>query len=156
MKLLFVCTGNICRSPTAEAVMQHLLEQQQLKQHFTLDSAGTQSHHVGEQADPRTRKVATAKGIAIDHLRARQLTQQDFAEFDLLLAMDKSHYHWMRTMGPQEHIGKVQLYLPYAGIAAPQEVPDPYYGEMEDFEAVLELIEQASAQLLPRLLQTNT
>ena len=154
MKLLFVCTGNICRSPTAEAVMRHQLVQAKKSHLFELDSAGVQSHHIGEQPDSRTQAVALAKGIRMDDLKARQITFEDFAEFDLLLAMDKSHYQWLRAMAPAGAVGKVKLYLEYAGIAKPLEVPDPYYGKAEDFEAVLEVIEAATHLLITKFSAT--
>jgi len=149
MKLLFVCTGNICRSPTAEAVMRHRLDN---KSNFTLDSAGIQSYHIGEAPDPRTQAVAAAKGIVMNDLRARQMRFDDFHDFDLLFAMDKSHYHWMQVMAPKGTEDKVKLYLEYAGINKPNEVPDPYYGQTDGFEEVLNLIERATDNLLKKLL----
>ncbi len=130
--------------------MRHQLVQAKKNHLFELDSAGVQSHHIGEQPDSRTQAVALAKGIRMDDLKARQITFEDFAEFDLLLAMDKGHYQWLRAMAPASAVGKVKLYLEYAGISKPLEVPDPYYGETEDFEVVLEVIEQATGLLITR------
>ena len=117
------------------------------KHRFTLDSAGIQSYHAGEAPDTRTQAVAAVKGIKMDDLRARQMCVDDFYDFDLLLAMDKSHYHWMRTLAPEGTKDKVKLYLEYAGIANPNEVPDPYYGGAQGFEEVLGLIESATDNL---------
>ena len=151
MKLLLVCTGNICRSPTAEAVMRHRLLWAEKSDLFQLDSAGVQSHHIGQAPDVRTQAVAVKRGVRMEDLKARQISFEDFKEFDLLLAMDKSHYHWLRAMAPTGTAEKVKLYLEYAGIRQPLEVPDPYYGETEDFEAVLEVIERATDLLINRL-----
>ena len=151
MKLLFVCTGNICRSPTAEAVMRHRLAALQKEHFFHLDSAGIQSYHIGHSPDPRTQSVALARGISMHTLKARQVLLEDFKEFDLLLAMDKSHYRWLKGVAPSGTGEKVKLYLDFAGVRKLPEVPDPYYGETEDFEAVLDLIEHATDLLLTKL-----
>ena len=118
--------------------------------HFTLDSAGIQSYHIGSPPDPLTQKVAAAKGIRMDDIRARQMRFDDFYDFNLLFAMDKSHYHWMQLMAPKGTQDKVKLYLEYAGITKPIEVPDPYYGKTQDFEEVLCLIERATESLLKK------
>lgn len=131
--------------------MRHQLSQAEKTHLFHLDSAGVQSHHIGEPPDARTQSVAAAKGIRMEDLKARQISFEDFKEFDLLLAMDKSHYRWLRAMAPVGTAEKVKLYLEFAGIRKPLEVPDPYYGEKEDFEAVLQVIEQATDLLITRL-----
>lgn len=149
--LLFVCTGNICRSPTAEGVFRHLITQQGLTHLFAHDSAGTQSYHVGEQADARSRAAAKQRGILFDDLTARRLRMDDFHEFDYIFAMDKSHHHWMTQLKPKGAKAEVHLYLPYCDIIDPLEVPDPYYGKEDGFEYVLDLIEQASRNLITKL-----
>ena len=151
MKLLFVCTGNICRSPTAEAVMRERLRARKLEHLFVLDSAGIQSYHIGSAPDLRTQAAASARGIIMKDLKARQISFQDFKDFDLIFAMDKSHYHWMRAMSPGAD--KVKLYLDFAGVPRPKEVPDPYHGEEKDFALVLDLIEHATDLLLMKLLR---
>ena len=149
-KILFVCTGNICRSPLAQAAFEHLLREEGLSNRFRVDSAGTDEWEVGKQADPRMRRVAAAHGIEIDHV-ARQLTVADIAEYDLLLAMDKSNYHNMRSLAGAL-AGKIKLYREYdpkGGASA--EVPDPYYGGAEGFEHVYRIVERTSRELLSSL-----
>jgi protein-tyrosine phosphatase len=150
-KLLFVCTGNICRSPTAEAVFRHIVQERGLAQRFSWDSAGTHRYHIGEAPDARTVRTAAQAGIRMDDLRARALRAEDFAEFDLLLAMDNGHLQQMQRLAPADAKHKVQLYLPYAAYAAAQEVPDPYYGEQKDFDLVLRMAQDATELLLRKL-----
>lgn len=150
-KLLFVCTGNICRSPTAEGVFRHLIRKEGVSHLFAHDSAGTQSYHVGEQADARSRAAAKLRGIDFDDLTARRMRTDDFHDFDYIFAMDKSHYHWLNQLKPKAAAAEVHLYLPYCGITDPGEVPDPYYGNADGFEHVLDLIEAASRNLLQKL-----
>lgn len=150
-KLLFVCTGNICRSPTAEGVLRHLIQQRGLAELFHLDSAGTQAYHVGEAPDERSTATAKKRGIAMHDLRARKVTFDDFHDFDYIFAMDKSHYHWLQVLQPKDSKAKVHLYLDFCDIAHTKEVPDPYYGKQNGFENVLDLIEEASRNLLIKL-----
>ena len=131
--------------------MRQRLQLAQKEHLFHLDSAGVQSYHIGHAPDPRTQSVAMARGVRMDDLKARQISFEDFREFDLLFAMDKSHYHWMKAMAPAGTAEKVKLYLEFAGIRKPLEVPDPYYGDAEDFEAVLSVIEHATDLLITRL-----
>lgn len=150
-KILFVCTGNICRSPTAEGVARRLILDAGLAHRIEVDSAGTHGYHVGEAPDPRTRKAAEKRGYDLSSLRARQLQRPDFETFDLLLAMDHGHLAHMRRMCPPGSVQRVGLFMTYARNFALDEVPDPYYGGERGFEAVLDYCEDAVAGLLASL-----
>ena len=150
MKVLFVCLGNICRSPTAEGVFRHYVEQAGLSEHVTIDSAGTSDWHIGKTPDPRTIAAAAQRGYDVSTLRGRQATAQDFAEFDLILAMDNSNLQNLQAIQPANSKAELALYLPRFGIS-PDEVPDPYYGGEDGFELVLDMLEQASQVLLDEI-----
>lgn len=153
--LLFVCTGNICRSPTAEGVMRQALTDRNLTDIFHLDSAGVDSHHIGEAPDPRSQATALRKGVDISDLRARNVSPDDFSRFDVILAMDLSHLHALERMAAKlpsdKATAEIALYLPYAGIARMEEVPDPYYGAAREFNDVYALVSEATGGLLTRL-----
>ncbi|GAA5184652.1 low molecular weight protein-tyrosine-phosphatase [Niveibacterium umoris] len=147
-RVLFVCTGNICRSPTAEGVARHLVAQHGLP--IEVDSAGTQGYHVGEPPDPRAQRVARKRGYDLSKLRARKLIAADFGLFDLLLAMDRGHLQQMQRMCPPEFADRVHLFLDY--LPGPKtEVPDPYYGGEAGFEHVLDLCEDGVNALFAAL-----
>lgn len=148
VKVLFVCLGNICRSPTAEGVFTHLVQQEKLTREIKIDSAGTHSYHVGSPPDERAQHAARKRGIDISHLRGRQVTQDDFHEFDYILAMDKYNYAHLQSRCPTEQKHKVHLFLDFAPQVDEQEVPDPYLGGAQGFELVLNLTEAASVGLL--------
>lgn len=153
-QVLVVCMGNICRSPLASAVLQAELARRGLQAAVGVDSAGVYDGHEGERADGRARRLARERGYeAIEAERARGVRDEDFARFDLILAMDRSNLRGLQQRCPPEHLHKLHLYLAYAGLGE-REVPDPYYGPIEGFELVLGLCEQASGKLLDRLLQT--
>lgn len=149
--ILFVCTGNICRSPTAEAVARHFLEVGQLSQIVTVDSAGTQGSHAGEAPDPRAQKAAARRGYDLSGLRARKIEPDDFQRFDLILAMDKGHLEFLQRNGPEIYRPKVGLFMRYARIHDRLDVPDPYYGGEHGFEAVLDYCEDGVEGLLEKL-----
>jgi protein-tyrosine phosphatase len=153
MKILFVCLGNICRSPTAEGVMRRLVVDAGLHDRIAIDSAGTGSWHVGESPDPRTREAATRRGLALDH-RARQVTRADLDDFDLIVAMDRSNLaHLTRLAAATEHGGKLSLLRRFDPIAAAHaEVPDPYSGGARGFDDVLDICERACAGLLAHVM----
>lgn len=151
--VLMVCTGNICRSPTADGLLRHALRLHGLDEHVLVDSAGTHGYHVGEPPDPRS--CATAKGYGIDltPLRARRIIPADFARFDLILAMDAGHLSLLRQRCPPEHRHKLRLYLEYAPHFG-REVPDPYYGDAAGFEAVYRMCEAATVALVAEIRDT--
>jgi protein-tyrosine phosphatase len=151
LKVLFVCTGNICRSPTAEGVFRSLVEKTGLGNRIASDSAGTGDYHLGEAPDPRSQSAALKRGYDLSPLCARQVSRRDFSEFDYVLAMDESHLRQLKHLCPPEHAGKVKLFMEFAGEGAGREVPDPYYGGAQGFERVLDMVEQASRGLLDHL-----
>jgi protein-tyrosine phosphatase len=150
-RVLFVCTGNICRSPTAEGVFRKLVADAGLADRIASDSAGTHGYHVGEPPDVRTQAAARRRGYDLSGLRARKVAREDFHRFDLLLAMDREHHDILGRLAPPAVGHKVQLMMGFARGAAHVEVPDPYYGGPEAFELVLDLLEDAAAGLLERL-----
>ncbi len=153
MRLLFVCLGNICRSPTAQGVFGQLAATRYPGLVERVDSAGTAAYHAGEPPDTRTQVVARARGYELGALRARQVVPADFADFDLVLAMDRANLHRLRQVSVACAAGRAEvgLFLEMAGHPSRDEVPDPYYGGVEGFEDVLDLVEDASLRLLARL-----
>ncbi|MEO6775115.1 MAG: low molecular weight protein-tyrosine-phosphatase [Kofleriaceae bacterium] len=151
MRIVFVCLGNICRSPTAEGVMRHAIEAAGLGAHTVLDSAGTGAWHVGEPPDPRSRRAAGKRGYDLELLRARQFVVQDFAAFDLVVAMDRQNLADLERLaatcsGPLPPIRLLRSFDPSAPPGA--EVPDPYSGGATGFEEVLDICERACAGLV--------
>ena len=149
--VLFVCTGNICRSPTAEAYFRHAVEKSGLEGQFGHDSAAIDSHHIGHAPDVRSQAVLRAAGIEMNDLRARNVRPADFYEFDLILAMDAGHLQALQTMKPADATAELALYLPYAHGSGDDGVPDPYYGEEAEFMQVLHMIRDATPRVLERL-----
>ena len=147
MRVLFVCMGNICRSPTAEGVLRQRLSVAGLAGKVTVDSAGTGDWHVGKAPDGRSAQAAAARGYDLSSLRARQVQREDFQRFDLILAMDQSNLRNLKALRPSDARADLDLYLRRYQLAL-DEVPDPYYGGEDGFEQVLDLIEQASDALL--------
>lgn len=160
VKVLFVCTGNICRSPTGEGVFRHLLAENGLADRIVTDSCGMQGWHVGKSPDPRTVAAAADRGIDLSDLRARQITPTDYREFDLLLAMDSGHFRDMRRQAPPDSHDRIRMFLePVAEAFGRLDVPDPYYGDADGFEDVFNLIEAGSRawinHLHEEILQNN-
>jgi protein-tyrosine phosphatase len=147
VKVLFVCLGNICRSPTVEGVARTLARREAPHLQLSFDSAGTADYHIGKAPDRRSCKAALARGYDISELRARQLQADDFRRFDLLLAMDEDNLRDMRALAPAALQERAQLFLDYAP-AAGRVVPDPYYGGPDGFETVLDLAEHGARGLL--------
>jgi len=149
--VLFVCTGNICRSPTAEAVFRKLAADAGMAEAVTADSAGTHGYHVGEPPDPRSQKAAAKRGYDLSALRARTIEDADFQRFDLILAMDQEHYATLSRSAGAAAGHKLKLMMSYARRFKEREVPDPYYGGPQGFERVLDMLEDAAQGLLESL-----
>lgn len=150
MRILFVCLGNICRSPTAEGVFRQRVRAAGLEERIHIDSAGTGDWHVGKAPDVRTRQAARLRGYDLDALRARQVCREDFSRFDLILAMDRSNLRDLQAMRQGNSQAELDLYLRRYALEV-DEVPDPYYGGEEGFERVLDLLERASDELLAEI-----
>jgi len=150
VRVLFVCMGNICRSPTAHGVFQALVEEQGLGASIRIDSAGTHSYHVGSAPDPRSQATARAHGVDLSGLRARRFVSEDFLEFDYLLAMDRGNLADMLAIRPENASTQAELMLEYATDRSLREIPDPYYGN-DGFELVYEMVTDASRGLLRRI-----
>lgn len=150
-RVLFVCTGNICRSPTAEGAFRRVVQAAGLSGSIDIDSAGTHGYHVGDAPDPRSISAAALRGIDIADLKARKVSVRDFDTFDLILAMDHGHLNHLRAIRREEHKAEVRLFLDFHAEERHRDVPDPYYGEQADFERVLDLVESASNGLLAAL-----
>ena len=156
VRILFVCMGNICRSPSAEGVFTHFVIEENLQERFHIDSAGTHGYHVGNPPDARSAATAKERGYDLSSLRSRKVTYEDLEEFDYILAMDRDNYHGLVMMASSdEQKGKIQLFLEYATEADTDEVPDPYYGGAQGFEHVLDLIESASKGFLEHVKETH-
>lgn len=154
-KLLFVCLGNICRSPAAENLMNHLLEQRGLQDQITCDSAGTSGYHIGNIPDRRMTAAASKRGMTMRG-RARQFDRHDFEQFDLILAMDKENYRDILALDPKgQYRDKVRLMCSFCRHHSDQEVPDPYYGGSEGFNYVLDLLSDACEGLLEYVLEAQ-
>jgi protein-tyrosine phosphatase len=148
IKVLFVCMGNICRSPTAEGVFAKLIKEQKVEAFFYIDSAGTHASHTGEQPDSRSQQAAQARDIDLSQLRARKVINGDFEDFDYLLAMDDNNYSILINACPEQYRYKIKYFLEYAPQLGEREVPDPYYGGRYGFERVLDMVEDASLGFL--------
>lgn len=146
--ILFVCMGNICRSPTAEGVMRALVERAGLAQHFELDSAGTHAYHIGNPPDARSLEAAAQRGYDLTALRARQIDPGDFERFELVLAMDRDNLTLLQRLCPPALRNRLALFLAYADGCVEDEVPDPYYGGPAGFDHVLDLAEAAAQGLI--------
>ena len=151
-KLLFVCTGNICRSPTADGVFRHMVQQANLADLYVGDSAGTHGYHVGSRPDLRAIQIGAKRGYSFSDLRARQLVSNDFEEVDYVLAMDAGHLRQMERINAGRDHATICMFTDFLddhdkGI----DVPDPYYGDLKDFEQVLDLVEKSTAALIDHL-----
>lgn len=149
IRVLFVCMGNICRSPMAEGTFRHLLKNEGLTKYVHVDSAGTHSYHVGASPDKRSQQIANRYGVNLRSIKARPVSPNDFVKFDYILAMDKDNYKHLLDLCPQPNDrSKIQLFLDYAPELKEEEVPDPYYGGLIGFEKVMNLVEEAAIGLL--------
>lgn len=144
-KILFVCTGNICRSSTAEAMLRHKLEGK--TQNYQIDSAGTHNYHVGNSSDHRAIKAASKRDIDMSDILASQIKASDFEEFDYLIAMDQGHLRLLKNTAPKQHQHKISLFLDHSDQSLIN-VPDPYYGDLKGFEEVLDILEAGMSGLI--------
>ena len=155
VKVLFVCMGNICRSPTAEAVFRHYVEQAGLADRIHIDSAGTHDYHIGDAPDARTQRAARQRGYDMSKLRGRQAEAADFTRFDYVLAMDEANLSILQRLRPRDSGSHLGLFLEFAECHDEREVPDPYYGGADGFERVLDMVEDASQGLLGHIRKTH-
>lgn len=154
-RVLFVCMGNICRSPTAEGVFRGMVEQQGLGEKIIIDSAGTHDYHIGDAPDARAQAAAARRGYDLSGLRARQIVPDDFSTFDYVLAMDEANLGLLQQQCPEHRRDRLKLFLEFADDGALREVPDPYYGGAPGFELVLDLVENAGRGLLREIIKNN-
>jgi protein-tyrosine phosphatase len=151
VRVLFVCMGNICRSPTAEGVFRHFVQRSSLQHLIEADSAGTHGYHIGDPPDERAQATALRRGYDLSPLRARQVTREDFHEFDSVLAMDNENLRALQRIRPPQVQRNPMLFLSFSSTRTVTEVPDPYYGGPQGFEHVLDLVEDAAQGLLRRI-----
>jgi protein-tyrosine phosphatase len=149
--VVFVCMGNICRSPTAEGVFRRLAERAGVLERISVDSAGTHGYHVGHHPDPRAQAAAAQRGYDLSGLRARQFSARDVTDFDYVLAMDAENLSDMRRLISKDHYHKTQLFMNFSTLHHGKDVPDPYYGSDNGFEQVLNMVEDAAAGLLAEI-----
>lgn len=155
VKVLFVCMGNICRSPTAHGVFRALVENEGLSQAIEIDSAGTHAYHVGSAPDRRAQATAQERGIDISDLLARRVEPDDFDLFDFVVAMDQDNYMSLSEICPDQHVDKIYMFMDFADHMRTREVPDPYYGGPSGFDRVFDLVEAASEGLLQEIRQRH-
>ncbi len=155
VNVLFVCLGNICRSPTAEGVFRDLIRREGLDAVIKTDSAGTSDWHIGEPPDRRSQEAAKRRGVDLSDLRCRQARTEDFEEFDYVLAMDRRNHAALSVLAPQGRGDRLHMFLSFAPQLGLTEVPDPYYGAGDGFEQVLDMIEDASRGLLDHIRATD-
>lgn len=151
MKVLFVCMGNICRSPTAEGVFRHMLAESAPHLEVYVESAGTHAYHVGEPPDKRAQAAARERGYDLSSIRARRVQDSDFEMFDYILAMDEDNHRLLVERCPAEHKAKIRYFLEFHAQAPGPNVPDPYYGSSNGFDYVLDLVVEASRGLIKEL-----
>ncbi|MEW8291374.1 MAG: low molecular weight protein-tyrosine-phosphatase [Candidatus Thiodiazotropha endolucinida] len=152
INILFVCMGNICRSPTAQGVFRDIVEKQGLSDYIATDSAGTIDYHTGSKPDRRARETAIKRGLDLSDLRARIVTSEDFERFDYVIAMDRSNYADLEALCPPGREDRLHLFLDFAPHQPVREVPDPYYGGAAGFDRVFDLVEEASRGLLDNIM----
>jgi len=155
IRVLFVCMGNICRSPTAEGVFNALIKSEKVDNRFVIESAGTHAYHVGDSPDLRAQKAAKDRDVDLSSIRARKVIVGDYEDFDYLLVMDDDNYQILLEFCPEQYQHKIKHFLEYAPELNTLEVPDPYYGGKYGFERVLDMVEDASVGFLNKLKQSG-
>ena len=155
VSVVFVCMGNICRSPTAEAVFRHYVESAGMSGQILIDSAGTHDYHIGDKPDVRAQLAAQQRGYDMSNLRGRQVEEEDFRRFDYVLAMDMANLGILQSIAPRDSDTRARLFLDYARHHREREVPDPYYGGADGFERVLDMVEDAAQGLLEEIRQKH-
>ena len=150
ISILFVCMGNICRSPTSEGVFRHFVQEAGLGDRIRIDSAGTHAYHTNEPADRRATAAAERRGYSLADMRARRVSGEDFEQFDFIIAMDRLNHATLVDQADAKQHDKIHLFLEFAS-GPEDDVPDPYYGGAKGFERVLDLVEEASRGLLETL-----
>jgi len=153
--VLFVCMGNICRSPTAEGVFRHVVKKRNLQDQISIDSAGTHAYHIGESPDSRSQSTALSRGVNLSAQRARKAVGEDFVRFDYVIAMDRSNYEDLKQLGQGADLSKLHLFMSFAKAWDNDEVPDPYYGGANGFEEVFDMVQSASEGLLEHILKST-
>jgi len=155
VRVLFVCLGNICRSPTAEGVFRKLVREERLEHLFEIDSAGTHAYHLGEPPDERAQAACARRGVDISGLRGRKATSADIRKFDYVLAMDRENYENLLEITATGYENRVRLFMEFAPERPEEEVPDPYFGGASGFDRVLDMIEEAARGLLAEIRRTR-
>jgi len=155
ISVIFVCMGNICRSPTAEGVFRSQVVARNLEHLIEIDSAGTHAYHKGEKPDPRSQKIAQQRGVDLNSIRARKVISSDIERFDYILAMDSDNHLDLVKLAPEEHEHKIRLMLEFTSLYSEKDVPDPYYGGPRGFDRVYDLIESASEGLLDEIIERD-
>ena len=153
VKVLFICMGNICRSPTAEAVFRHYVESAGMSADILIDSAGTHDYHIGDKPDARAQHAARQRGYDMSELRGRQVGEDDFRQFDYVLAMDSANLAILQQIAPPDSNTRARLLLEFSRHHRERDVPDPYYGGADGFERVLDMVEDAAQGLLEEIRQ---
>ncbi len=155
ISVLFVCTGNICRSPTAEGVFRHLVAEAGLESHFRIESAGIEAYHEGSPPDHRAVKVAGQRGVSLEGQVARPIDRDDYQSFDYIYAMDGGHFYELHHRAPKERRAKIDMFLSCVPQLNTKEVPDPWYGTETDFEHVFRLVDTGARAILEKIRKEN-
>lgn len=155
VSVVFVCMGNICRSPTAEGVFRHVVKQKKLQDVIKIDSAGTHAYHIGESPDSRSQATAKSRGVDLSAQRARKVEAIDFERFDYVIAMDRSNYENLKALATVEQQEKLHLFMDFTNAWDNTEVPDPYYGSGDGFKNVFDMVQSASEGLLENIVKND-
>lgn len=153
--VVFICMGNICRSPTAEGVFRHVVEQSNMSDVITIDSAGTHAYHIGESPDSRAQSTALSRGVNLSSQRARKVKREDFDQFDYVIAMDSANLESLKSLREDDQPAKLHLFMDFASDWDNEEVPDPYYGGDNGFEQVFDMVQSASKGLLRHMIAND-